>query len=353
MAISIKSIEDKEIWENFVKEQSPSVVLQSWNWGAFQESLGRKMWRLGMYEGDELIGTCLCHMIPTKFRTHIYTSNGPVIDWETSGNALKELLNHLQKLAKENNAKFIRVDPLIHDTKENNTMLENLGLKKSTTNSQAENRWILDITPDEEELLKNMRKNSRYAIRRSTKEGVKVESSTNPKDFKKFWPLFQHTIETKRFVPHPKGYYVKQIEAFSKDKQYRVYWAHLDDKILATALIPFYGDSAYYLHAASTDEVKNTFPAHALIWQAILDAKSAGLAYFDFWGIAPNDDPKHPWAGFTFFKTGFGGFRQDVVRAHDLPTSFTYPFIRMLESTRRTWGRTYFNFTQKTEKEIA
>lgn len=302
-----------------------------------------------MYEASEwwYAANAFCTRLTASFlreclQSHLYTSNGPILNWETNQDAAVLLLEHLKQLGRQNHAKFVRMDPLIPDTPENRRMLCTLNLVKATTHTQAENRWILDITPDEETVLANMRKNTRYAVRRSAKEGVTVEHSTDPQDFEKFWPLFQHTVETQKFVPHDETYYTEQLKAFAADKQYRIYWAHLGHKVLAAALIPFYGDSAYYLHAASTDEVKNTFPAHALIWQVVQDAKAAGLKYFDFWGIAPTDDPKHPWAGFTFFKTGFGGFRQDVVRAHDLPLSPTYHGIRLLEATRKTWGRAYF-----------
>lgn len=345
--LQIRDVTNKETWETFVQSQSPSVVLQSWNWGQFQKSLGRDVWYLGIYEEDELVGACLAYLIPTKFRTHIYTSNGPIIDWDTGEGTVHELLSFLQKKGDELGAVFVRIDPLIADTVKNKSMLQNLGFKQSTTNTQAENRWILDITPDEDTLLAEMKKNTRYAIRRSHKEGVRVEHSTDPNDFDKFWPLFQQTVESQNFVPHTKNYYIKQIEAFAQDEQYRIYWSHLDGKILAAALIPFYGDSAYYLHAASSNEIRNTFPAHALIWRAITDAKEQGLEYFDFWGIAPSEDPNHPWAGFTFFKKSFGGFQQDVIRAHDYPLSPMYQFVRLLESTRRTWGKAYYKLLQQ------
>jgi lipid II:glycine glycyltransferase (peptidoglycan interpeptide bridge formation enzyme) len=344
---TIKEIKDRDTWETFLQDTAPSTLLQSWDWGQFQKSLKRKVWYLGIYEGDDLTATCLCHMIPTKLRTHLYTSNGPVCEWETAEGAIKSLLTYLTELGKENCAKFIRMDPLISDTENNRALLANLGLQPAATNTQAENRWILDITPDEEALLNDMRKNTRYAIRRARKEGVTVESSTDPEELSKFWKLMQKTVEDQNFVPHAKSYYEKQLASFSKEGDYRIYWSHLDGEILAAALIPFYGESAYYLHASSDDKIKNTFPAHALIWQAILDAKQAGLTYFDFWGIAPTDDPDHPWAGFTFFKTGFGGFRQDVIRAHDKPLDFSYSLVRMLESTRRTWGKAYYDILQR------
>jgi len=340
--ITIKAIHDKETWEEFSLKQSPSVFLQSWNWGQFQKSLKRKVWYLGIFEGKDLTGICLCYKVPTKLRTHIYTSNGPIINWEKAHEIMPLLLAKLRDLATKENVIFTRLDPLILDSKENKDLLKQLDLKRAATNTQAENKWILDISSDEDTLLTGMRKNTRYSIRRSIKEGIKVESSLDFKDFDKFWDLYIETVERQKFIPHSKDYYINQIKAFAEDRQYRIYWAHLKDKILATALIPFYGDTAYYLHAASSSEIKNTFPAHALIWQSIQDAKAEGLTYFDFWGVAPTDNPKHPWAGFSFFKKGFGGFGQDIIRAHDLPISPKYKIVRTLEANRSLWGRTYY-----------
>ncbi|MBN2100349.1 peptidoglycan bridge formation glycyltransferase FemA/FemB family protein [Candidatus Dojkabacteria bacterium] len=344
---TIKEISDRNIWEDFMTKQSPSVFMQSWNWGNFHRSLGRKVWNLGIFKDNELTGGCLCHVLPTKMRTHIYTSNGPVINWEEYADIMPLLLDYLSNLGRKNNALFVRMDPLVLDEPENNKIFQSLGMIKSSTHSQAQHKWILDITPDEEDLLSGMKKNTRYAIRRSAKEGIKVESSIDPSDFDKFWDLFMETVERQSFVPHEKDYYIKQMKAFAEDRQYRIYWSHLNGKVLATALIPFYGDTANYLHAASTNEIKNTFPAHALIWQIIRDAKAEGLSYFDFWGIAPTDDPKHPWSGFTFFKKSFGGFRQDVIKGYDLPLSAKYRIVRGLEKTRGLWARKYFNIKKK------
>ena len=49
------------------------------------------------------------------------------------------------------------------------------------------------------------------------------------------------------------------------------------------------------------------------------EAKAAGFKHYDFWGVAPSDDPEHPWAGITRFKTGFGGRRESYLGAWELP----------------------------------
>lgn len=43
------------------------------------------------------------------------------------------------------------------------------------------------------------------------------------------------------------------------------------------------------------------------MWRGMRYAASVGCRDYDLWGIAPNDDPHHPWHGFTEFKRGFGG----------------------------------------------
>jgi lipid II:glycine glycyltransferase (peptidoglycan interpeptide bridge formation enzyme) len=59
--------------------------------------------------------------------------------------------------------------------------------------------------------------------------------------------------------------------------------------------------------------------AHFLLhWELMKEAKTKGLRFYDWWGIASSDDPKDPWAGLTRFKKGFGG---EVVK---YPGTFDY-----------------------------
>jgi lipid II:glycine glycyltransferase (peptidoglycan interpeptide bridge formation enzyme) len=55
------------------------------------------------------------------------------------------------------------------------------------------------------------------------------------------------------------------------------------------------------------------------MWEAIIDAKEKGCTIFDFWGIAPTDDPNHKWSGITTFKKGFGGQIISNMHAYDYP----------------------------------
>jgi lipid II:glycine glycyltransferase (peptidoglycan interpeptide bridge formation enzyme) len=347
--LRIEVIEDKGTWDDFIKSFSPSNILQSWGWGEFQQSLGRKIWRIGVFDDEQLKAAALVQLIPTRLRTHLYVSNGPVFDPVHARDVLPTLIGHLKALGIQEKVKFVRMDPLLESTRENRILLKELGLTKSGTHTQAENKWILDIAVSEETLLAGMKKSTRYEVKKSEKEGVMVEASTDLKDYEKFEELFKQTVKRQRFIPHPMEYYRKQFMALTQQGMYRVYLARKGRQILAAALISFYGDSAAYLHAASLNnrDANRYMAPQALVWKAIKDAKEQGCKYFDFWGVAKNDDPKDPWAGFTRFKKGFGGSELKVVRARDIPIAPEYPILALLDSTRELWGGIYYRFFKK------
>ncbi|HVX92935.1 MAG TPA: peptidoglycan bridge formation glycyltransferase FemA/FemB family protein, partial [Candidatus Dojkabacteria bacterium] len=288
----------------------------------------------------------LAQLIPTKLRTHIYISNVPVFLTEDSKKRY-EILNtlklFLKDLGKKNSVNFVRIDPLLEDNEMNNEILSRAGYVKAPTHVQAEHKWILNIQKDEEVLLSEMKKDTRYEVRKSLTSGLDIGYSTNPEDFDIFYDLFELTRSRQKFVANPKEYLQKQFEVLSKDNIYRLYFVKYNEKVIASALIAFYGDTAFYLHASSLNEreINKLYAPHALIWQAIKDAKKDELKYFDFWGVAPDDDPKHPWAGFTHFKKGFGGELFKTVRAYDIPLSIMYSAIYPMEKYRDVWGYFY------------
>ena len=77
----------------------------------------------------------------------------------------------------------------------------------------------------------------------------------------------------------------------------------------------------------------------ALLSEMIFEAKERGLERFDFYGITDNDDPHHPWAGFTAFKKSFGGQERRYLgtwQKVNRPLLYRlYQFLRQLRSVVR------------------
>ncbi|MCK4919276.1 MAG: peptidoglycan bridge formation glycyltransferase FemA/FemB family protein, partial [Candidatus Pacebacteria bacterium] len=53
--MQIEKIIDKSQWENFVQTNRDNTFLHSWNWGEFNKNTGEKIWRLGVFNQNELV----------------------------------------------------------------------------------------------------------------------------------------------------------------------------------------------------------------------------------------------------------------------------------------------------------
>lgn len=331
MAIAIKLIENSDIWEQFIRQYAPSALFQSWLWGAVEKKRGMHVMRFGMYEEDTLVGIYQTIKVRAKRGTFIHVRHGPILADQTKTTWM-HVVSHLKKYAREEGAWFVRISPQITDSLENQELLKSLGMQPAAIHAMdGEDCWVLDITPNEEELLAQMRKTTRYEIRRAQKLGVKVRISTSLSDMKHFHALYKQTSARQRFVPH--SGIDEEFGIWAQNNNAILLMAEHDGKTLATSIILFYGSHAIYHHSAS---IPSHVPAsHLLQWHAILEAKKRGNLVYNFWGIAPDDKPNHPWRGITLFKKGFGGREIKFIHAHDLPVSPLYSISRTIELYRR------------------
>ncbi|OIP78136.1 MAG: hypothetical protein CO002_04005 [Candidatus Portnoybacteria bacterium CG_4_8_14_3_um_filter_44_10] len=337
----IDLINDKSIWESFVKSCDEYTLFHSWSWGEFNLLTGNKIWRLGIYEGDELVGAALVLGIKAKRGSFLFVPHGPINrSWETGTRnkeyieKLKQLLAFLKNLAEKEKYNFIRISPLAARNKEKEEIFRNLGLRKAPIHMHAESTLLLDITKPDEELLAQMRKTTRYLIRQAKKEGVRIETE-DPLTGKNFLRLQSDVANRKHFVAFSKKQIEGEVESLGKGGELVIFNASYDGEIVASALIISYGYRAFYYQAASASKFKNIPSPYLLVWRAIQEAKKRGCTTFDFYGASPDNQPNHPWAGPTLFKKGFGGYRVDYLPAQDFIVSWKYWFTWVVETARR------------------
>jgi len=168
--MELKEITNKEEWENFLLQCSEKTFLQSWNWGEFNQKMGSKIWRFGAYNNERLFGVCLVVKVIAKRGTFLYIPHGPVVSGGLKTKDEKEILEliliRLLDIAKEEGANFIRVSPISLEREENKNIFVDLGFRNSPMPASAyEATWKLEVFPQEEEILKNMRKTTRYLIK--------------------------------------------------------------------------------------------------------------------------------------------------------------------------------------------
>ena len=334
----VVNITDKIIWEKFILSNSPKTFLQSWTWGETNEKEGAKIFRLGFKKDNKLVGACLVIKENAKRGPHLIVPAGPILNWSDSS-LVSYFISTLKDLAKKEIVWFVRMRPELLDTLENRELFKKLGLIYAPMHLHAENTWVLDITPDEEVLLANMRKSTRYLIKKSLIQNLNLDITNDVKSAEVLFKLQKETIKRHDFVGFPESLFKAEIESFTKDRSVSVFICEMGKIPLACAIIIFYGDCAYYHFSASTMKYPKIQSSYFLQWEIIKEAKKRGMKYYNFWGIAPEKSHNHRFAGVTLFKTGFGGERVNWLHAHDLPISPFYWLTYIFETARRIFRR--------------
>ena len=339
-------VESKDIWDRFVTSSKEYSFLQSWDQGELASAMGHEVFRyvfLDNKTGDNLF-VFQFQKIKAKRGAIIQLRHGPVLlpDYHSLDENQKNLVTRsflieLKYLAEASGYDFIRLQPLLKIGSEDFIIFEkemkNLGfLHSNIHNIDAEKTLILDIDKskyNDEELLQNMRKQTRYYIRKAAKMGVSMEVSTDESAVEDFFKIHVDTTIRQNFKSYSLNYYQKLV----KELDAQVYSAFYKEEKIASAIIVHFGKKAFYSDGGSLTEYSNVPASYAIQWRAICDAREKNLETYNFWGgVSPDiKNKKYPWYGIDLFKRGFGGERIEYMHAHDLPISKKYYLIRLWE----------------------
>lgn len=308
---------------------SHTNFLQSKQWYEVNKSIGHKPIFLMFSEKSY----CLAIIKDAKRGRFLEIPCGPILDYQNR-NELELAMAEIYRYAKQNNCVFVRFRPNLEETPENRALIESLPSLSASYFLHAENTIFVDLTQSEEDLLKNMRRQTRYEVRRSEKLNFRVEKSNTPEILREFHQIQAETAKRQGFIPPRRKDLNAYAKAFGSDLQ--IYRATLDGKPVAYGLVITDALEGDYFEAAST-ELNYKFPgAYALQWHVMKDLKKQGKLRYNLWGIAPAGQKNHKFAGVTTFKSGFGGEKFDYLHAHDLPVKkLHYGLIRLVEDARR------------------
>lgn len=302
-------------WQEIIKNFPEANFLQSPAYGKMNELLGDKV----IEEDFGGKGRALIIVRNAKRGRYLEIPCGPLLDYSNE-ELVTSAFKKIAEIAKKEKCVFVRVRPQLKNSPENLRILATLGLKKSPMHLAAEHTVIIDLNKPEDELLANMRRQTRYEVRRAAKQGIIVEKSNNEAIFKEFRKVQAATAKRQGFVPPNLKTLLAEKEAFGEN--IAIYVAKTsDDQPIAYGMIIKDGKEGDYYEAASTDLNRKMPGAYALLWQVMKDLKTEGYERFNLWGIAPAGQPNHRYAGVTTFKTGFGGEVVEYVPAHDMVIS--------------------------------
>src|SRR3990167_3685198 len=350
--MKIEEIKDNKIWQDFFDKNGSPSFLQSWQWGEFQKDLRYRVKRLGIYKDNDPKAIAQVIQINSKIGNFLFIPHGPVFQSADNNqhSAIKSVITHLLKyliaLAKKEDFSFIRMAPTLELTPEKQKIFSTLGFKTAPIYMHAERLWVLPLyhigidrakmvisgnQPEirtnpvsDDQLLAQMRKTTRYLIRKAQRDGVIIEKRTDDKAVDDFWKIYQETAQRENFVPFSREFIRGEFNSFNKTNNAIFLFGSLPTTsltpevkggFLAASLIIFTKSTAFYHQGAS---IHSKIPVTYLLqWEAIKAAKSRGCQFYNFWGIhQPGRTPKS-WTGLTLFKTGFAGGQIDYLPTQD------------------------------------
>lgn len=332
---------ERDEWEAFLLSLPCPPFLQSWNMRELHSAIGENSLAAGIRVDGRLAGLAFVVEVQAKRGNYLYLPYGPV--FERSGwDALPALTAYLKRKGSKIRADFIRSSPFIADSQEYRSLYRRCGYRPAPIHMLAEHIWWLDITPNEDVLLKGMRKTMRNLIRRCDRDGVQIRMETSDEAVNVFSQIHQDTVQRHGFVPYHDEYFMAQVRAFRGDGQVAVFIAEHEGTPISAAIMMFYGDMASYHHGASLSEYGKIPASYGIQWAAIQEAKRRGCSRYNFWGVVPEEKQlspflkrKHPWIGISKFKTGFGGSQFDLLHCQDYPLTLKYQMTRVIETARR------------------
>lgn len=307
--------QDRAEYEEFVASHEGSSFLQSWSWGDFQGSVGKKPIRIGVKLSGKLVGTAqfLKYKAPYLGGFYLYCPYGPLLTGHTSA-VLDSLLNYIQNTHPE--AKFVRLEP--------KTWLPDIGLEVSRT--QPGKTLVTNLLRTPEELLEQMHPKTRYNIKVAGKHKVSITCQTaldgeGKLEIADAVALLVKTSSRQGYRGHGKNYYENLLNFYlvgqaDGDAKAALYSAWYENRLAACAIMMDHGDTRTYLFGGSDNELRRVMAPYAMHWQAMLDAKQSGKKHYDWWGVETSSGAT---PGFVEFKQKFGGESVSYPTPQDIP----------------------------------
>ncbi len=333
-------ITDSQQWNDFVTASACCNITQSYEWGELGPYLGAQTMRVGVLDDDSKLCAAMLFLIvraPIIHRPYFYAVRGPVID-DPSSPALPVLLNFVKAEARKQGAFMLKVEPSVDDEDESWLLaLQQLGFRPNPYAVHIRNEWVLNIQPEEKEILAGMKEKWRYNIRLAARKGVTVRRGEGQADLDAFYKIYETTSERDQFFIHNKAFYEEIMRLYGQDDRFALFLAEYEGEPIAGIIVLSYGRWSWYMYGASSNEQRNLMPNHLLQWNGMQWAKSHGCWYYNFRGIPDILEEGQELWGVYVFKRGFGGYAIRALETHDLiyqPLVYNV-YARLLEVKRK------------------
>ena len=330
-------------WNEFINQSQWGDILQFGQWADTKAGEGWKSLKIAVFAGEKiLLATQILYKKASILGNYAYVPHGPVFHTTTDLEiALPVLTKYIRQISKEYNFFTLEIEPKIgHLSNSEETDLEskpNLkhfydsrvleilkkhGFKITGRNMQPQHKLYYDLSQDDEQLLAQCQKSTRYNIKLAAKKGVIVTEYTpdSPEIDDKINDFYNLLLETQKraggYPIRPLKSFVKLFESFKGTQNLSLFEASYNAQTIAINISQRTNWWSSSFYAASNRLYPEVKAMYLLRWHSILAAKKFGSRSYDFWGVVPNSG-QH--SGYSDHKLSFGGLRIDTYGLLALP----------------------------------
>ena len=399
--------EYREFWENhplktFLSAPEISKLREKSNWTTYY---------VGVKEEKKLIAATMLLSHKRHFgKYEFYSPRGYLLDFKN-----KELLefftNELKKYIKDKKGYVLRIDPyviykerdidgnIVADGIDNSDVVNNLqsfGFKKVKTENMEQVGWMFSLNLEgktEEQILKEMKPNTRNTIRKVEKFGITVnEISYDELDrfqnimvetgerkgfgvrklsyFQEMYKLFHDKNEVKYFITElDLNAYIKRLEEEKQEKEEKLNSlsdakyndgqkknltneiASLDKRIidsnkikeesgkdvitLSGSMFMLIQPEVIYLSSGNYEEYMKFNSQYLIQWELIKYGIENGFKKHNFYGIPANINEHPKDYGIYEFKRGFNGVVEELIGEFALPITWHYNLFELIHKIKK------------------
>lgn len=333
--IFIQSATNREEWDDFVSHREEANFLQSWNFYEFHRARGKQIVRRLIYSKDQIVGAYAGVVETARRGTYLAIAGGPLLDWSNK-KIVQAVFEDIRVQGQRHHCAFVRVRPQLEQSDQSLQLMRDLGLKRAPIYLSVEYAGVLDLNKSEAEIVKHASQGFRRKLRKTEKENIIVETSTDPQIVQIFYSLEVKHAARQGFVPFSEDFLTKQFAAFAEHGEAIMYTAKKDGEILAQNFMIFYGSEASYHYGVSSDLGTKYSAAPLLHLAAMREARGRGMTRYNLWGIVGPEEKSHRFYGVSEFKRSFGCSELKYTPAHDLVLQpGKYQLTRVVELLRK------------------
>jgi lipid II:glycine glycyltransferase (peptidoglycan interpeptide bridge formation enzyme) len=169
---------------------------------------------------------------------------------------------------------------------------------------------IIDLRPDEDTLLGDLRKKWRQYVNKARSAGIVVVDAEGDR-LGDFYRIYRETADRAGFLIRTEQAYRDVWDAFRPTGNARLLFAQTPDGTpVATLFLVRAGPRVVEPYGGMTAAGGESRANYLLKWEAIRSSREGGATSYDLWGLATG--------GIAHFKTGFGGREVRYIGAWDL-----------------------------------